>query len=198
METANLIMLIVSLLFLIVLSFFIFQIWIQSKETKLNIANFIQELNKGFLKSENNLKSAIDQINMHYSSENKPLYASVEILKEQLKELLYEIKKTKEDLLNTVSSNSETSDEKNKESIENLKTKSINKIIEIDDRIKELDKHLSEKLVNDITEIAKQNLEAIKLKQQETTTHFNKTSEEIKEELDKVLKAITEPLQIRN
>ena len=231
METANLIMLIVALIILLALSFFIFQIWIQSKETKLQISNFIQELQKGFASSDTSLKTAVDQICLTLTNENKTVIGSIEIIKEQLKEIISETKKSKDELKQHIVSSLESSDIKLNDAFEGLKTKTSNGIGElndtskqfkeqIEDRIKELDKHLSEKLVYDLTEltkkysgdlverntetlkvfsaIAKGYTEELKQKHQETVAQFISTSKEIQAEQNKVLRAITDPLQIKN
>jgi len=115
METANLIMLIVSLIILLALSFFIFQIWIQSKETKLQISSFIQELQKGFTNSDTSLKTAVDQICSTVTNENKIAISAAEAIKEQLKEIASDIKKTKEEIKQHIVSSLEPSDIKLKQ-----------------------------------------------------------------------------------
>lgn len=231
METANLIMLIVALIILLALSFFIFQIWIQSKETKLQISNFIQELQKGFTSSDNSLKTAVDQICLTITNENKTINSSLEAIKEQLKEIATDTKKNKDEIKQHIVLSLESSDIKLNDAFEVLKTKTSSGIGElndtskqfkeqIEDRIKELDKHLTEKLVYDLTELTKKysselvdrNTETLKAfsgianeytqelkqKHQETIAQFIATSKEIQTEQNKLFKAITDPLQLKN
>lgn len=108
-------MLIVSLIILLALSFFIFQIWIQSKETKLQISSFIQELQKGFTNSDTSLKTAVDQICSTVTNENKIAISAAEAIKEQLKEIASDIKKTKEEIKQHIVSSLEPSDIKLKQ-----------------------------------------------------------------------------------
>ncbi len=231
METANLIMLIVALIVIIALSFFIFQIWIQSKETKLQISNFIQELQKGFTSSDKSLKTAVEQISLTVATENKKVISSIEIMTDQLKEILNDNKKSKDEIKQHFASSLESANIKINDAIDGLKNKTSNSIDalngtskqfreQIEERIKDLDKHLTEKLIYDLTELtkkysgelaekntetlkafsltAKEYTEELKQKHQETIRQFLLTSKEIQEEQNKVLKAITDPLQIKN
>jgi len=194
METANLIMLIVALIVLLALSFFIFQIWVQSKETKLQISNFIQELQKGFTNSDTSLKAAVDQICLQNTSQNKPVIAALEIIKEQLKEIGSDIKKAKEEINQHIITSLESSDTKLNDAFEGLKTKTYNRIGELnetsklfkeqlEDRIKELDKHLTEKLVYDLTELTKKYSGELVERNTETLKSFSAIAKEYIEEL---------------
>ena len=90
MEIAILILAIVAVIFLVILTFFIFQIWVQSKETKIQIDNTLQELQKGFLNNENNIKNLI-------LSENKEISEKIELLKSQVREIETTVKKSLSD-----------------------------------------------------------------------------------------------------
>jgi preprotein translocase subunit YajC len=189
MENATLIILIIALIILLALCFFIFQIWVQSKETKLQLANFLQELQRGFTNTESNLKGTID------------------LLREQLKQTDSDLKKVKEEISEQINATTNSTNIKLNEALESLKNQTLSRIGELndtvkmlkeqlDDRVKELDKHLTGKLVEDLTSITKQYSEKLNEKHLAILSEFTKTSKEIKEEQKKLFKAITEPLKI--
>ena len=253
METAILVMLIVALIILLALTFFVFQIWFQSKETKLQINNFVQEIQKGFANNDNNIKDAIEKLTLTITTETKQLLASNENIKDQLKDNSVEIKKTKDEISQNVNSRLDASELKINFALESFKTSTGTNIGELSDsvklfkdhveeRIKELDKHFSEKLVYDLTELTKKysdelatkntesfnkfnsitteyvnevrtkhqdifnNLvktgreytEELKQKHQDTTSKLLEISKKIQEEQNVMLKAITDPLQIKH
>ena len=125
-ETVYLVTAAVALILLLILSFFIFQIWVTTKEIKIQIVTLINELQRGF----NNAGS------------------DIRLFKEQL-----------------------------------------------DGRMKELDKNLSEKLVGDLENIFDKYGQKITEKNDSFLKEFAKATEEIKLEQKKLLRAITEPLK---
>jgi hypothetical protein len=78
MDIAILILVIVAILLLGLLTFFIFQIWIQSKESKIQMVNHLQEIQKGFSNSENILRTLNVQLIEKISIENKIIGNSID------------------------------------------------------------------------------------------------------------------------
>ena len=87
MDIAILILVIVAVILLGIVTFFIFQIWVQSKEAKIQLTNHLQEIQKGFSNSDNNLKTLNLQLIESIGIENKGLVNAIDQLKEEIKDL---------------------------------------------------------------------------------------------------------------
>jgi hypothetical protein len=68
---------------------------------------------------------------------------------------------------------------------------------QLEDRLTSMDKHLTVKLVEDLTSITKQFSGELNERHLGTLNEFSKTSKEIKEEQKRLYTAITEPLKIK-
>jgi len=92
MEIAILILVIVAVIIICILTFFIFQIWVQSKETKIQLTNHLQEIQKGFSNSDNNLKNLNLQLIESIGIENKGIVNSIDDLKVEIKDFKKDLK----------------------------------------------------------------------------------------------------------
>lgn len=207
MDIAILILVIVAVILLGIVTFFIFQIWVQSKEAKIQLTNHRQEIQKGFSNSDNNLKTLNLQLIESIGIEHKGLVNSIDQLKEEIKDLENEIKDVKSEIIKNIDNHIQNSEGKISDGLESVKAKT-NSTIEglsdnvklfkdnIDARIKELDNNLSDKLVNDLTHLTNSYSKTLKDEQSKVLDRFEQTSNEISKKQSDILKAITEPLKI--
>jgi DNA anti-recombination protein RmuC len=188
MENTILILCIVTLVIVLILTFFIFQVWIQSKDTKIQLSNIFQELQKGL--------QTIESIN----AENKLILNSLDQVREKIKSVELEI-------LNNLEKHTQNSDQKILNDLETLKIRT-NSIIEglseniklfkenIESRIKELDSNLSHKLVSDLTYLINTYSKSVTSEQTKVLEQFERTSIEIQKMQNNILNEIKEPLKI--
>jgi len=207
MDIAILILVIVAVILLVILTFFIFQIWVQSKETKIQLTNQLQEIQKGFSNSDSNLKTLHLQMIESIGIEYKGLVISIDQLKEEVKALENDIEETKSEIIKNIDSLVQNSDTKISDGLESVKIKT-NSTIEglsdnvklfkdnIDARFKELDNNLSDKLVSDLTHLTNSYAKSLKEEQSKILDRFELTGKEINKKQSDILKAITEPLKI--
>lgn len=174
METALLVMLIVVLIAISAISFFVFQIWVHSKEMKLYMANVFSDMQKGFANSDEKIKTSNENLMIGLSNEIKVLTTVVDEMNDKHRDLidqqLVSIKMLKDHLseeLNLVKAQ--------------LSGKLIQDLLNITDKI-------SEGMKNQQLEIKRQ--------QDKVLNEFSSTSSAIAEELRKIYKAITDPLNI--
>jgi hypothetical protein len=207
MDIAILILVIVAVILLGIVTFFIFQIWVQSKEAKIQLTNQLQEIQKGFSNSDNNLKTLNLQLIESIGIENKGLINSIDQLKEEIKDLENEIKDVKSEIIKNIDNHIQNSEVKISDGLESVKAKTNSKIEglsdsvkifkdNIDARIKELDNNLSDKLVNDLTHLTNSYSKTLKDEQSKVLERFEQASKEISKKQSDILKAITEPLKI--
>lgn len=207
MDIAILILVIVAVILLSIVTFFIFQIWVQSKEAKIQLTNHLQEIQKGFSNSDNNLKTLNLQLIESIGIEHKGLVNAIDLLKEEIKDLVNEIKDVKSEIIKNIDNHIQNSEGKISDGLESVKAKT-NSTIEglsdsvklfkdnIDARIKELDNNLSDKLVNDLTHLTNSYSKTLKDEQSKVLDRFEQASNEISKKQSDILKAITEPLKI--
>jgi hypothetical protein len=174
MDIAILILVIVAILLLGLLTFFIFQIWIQSKESKIQMVNHLQEIQKGFSNSENILRTLNVQLIEKISIENKIIGNSIDQFRLEIKEL-------DKQLIEKIS----------------IENKIIgNSIDQFGIEIKVLDNNLSDKLVKDLTDLTNKYAKKLSDEQIKILNHFELAGKEINAKQGDILKAITEPLKI--
>lgn len=207
MDIAILILVIVAVILLGIVTFFIFQIWVQSKEAKIQLTNHLQEILKGFSNSDNNLKTLTIQLIESIGIEHKGLVNAIDQLKEEIKDLENEIKDVKSEIIKNIDNHIQNSEGKISDGLESVKAKT-NSTIEglsdsvklfkdnIDARIKELDNNLSDKLVNDLTHLTNSYSKTLMDEQSKVLDRFEQASKEISKKQSDILKAITEPLKI--
>lgn len=206
MDIAILILLIVTLILLGIVTFFIFQIWIQSKESKIHLTNHLQEIQKGFSQMDHNLKIQNNQVIDNIRVDQKNLANSLEAIKENLKEVNTEIIKIINDI-SQIDSRIQNSERRMIDSLDSLKVKTSTSVEELSDnvrifkvniesRIKEFDLSISERLVSNLTDITREYSENIKEQQEEVLEFFERTARDIDKNQANILHAITEPLKI--
>jgi predicted PurR-regulated permease PerM len=207
MDIAILILVIVAVILLGILTFFIFQIWVQSKETKIQLTNHLQEIQKGFSNSDSNLKTLNLQLIESIRIENKGLVSSIDQLKEEIKDLEKELKAIESEILKNIDNHIQNSEGKIADGLESVKNKT-NSTIEgltdsvklfkdnIESRIKELDSNISDKLVDDLTHLTNTYSKGLKEEQSKLLERFEQATKEINKKQGDILKAITEPLKI--
>lgn len=207
MDIAILILVIVAVILLGILTFFIFQIWVQSKEAKIQLTNHLQEIQKGFSNSDNNLKTLNLQLIESIGIEHKGLVNAIDQLKEEIKDLENEIKDVKSEIIKNIDNHIQNSEGKISDGLESVKAKT-NSTIEglsdsvklfkdnIDSRIKELDNNLSDMLVKDLTHLTNSYSKNLKEEQSKVLERFEQATKEISKKQSDILKAITEPLKI--
>jgi len=207
MDITILILVIIAVILLGILTFFIFQIWVQSKETKIQLTNHLQEIQKGFSNSDSNLKTLNLQLIESISIEHKGLVSSIDQLKEEIKDLEKELADVGAETIKHIDSHIQSSEGKISDGLESVKTKT-NSTIEglsdsvklfkdnIESRIKELDNNISDKLVSDLTHLTNNYSKGLKEEQAKVIERFEQASKEINKKQGDILKAITEPLKI--
>lgn len=207
MDIAILILVIVAVILLGILTFFIFQIWVQSKETKIQLTNHLQEIQKGFSNSDSNLKTLNLQLIESIGIENKGLVSSIDQLKEEIKDLEKELKDIESEILKNIDNHIQNSEGKIADGLESVKNKTKSTIEgltdsvklfkdNIESRIKELDSNISDKLVDDLTHLTNTYSKGLKEEQSKLLERFEQASKEINKKQGDILKAITEPLKI--
>jgi hypothetical protein len=222
MDIAILILVIVAVILLGILTFFIFQIWVQSKETKLQLTSVVDDIKKNFVELESNQKKQSESISEHIKLEfdkassnvnelkakvqslENELMASNEIVKEQIEKKTLNTENRLIEHLNRITRTQESKIDdqfsslklKTESSIQSL-SDSVNLLrSNIESRIKEIDSNLSEKLVSDLTHLTKSYSKEVKEEQSKVLDRFEQTSKEISKKQSDILKAITEPLKI--
>lgn len=207
MDIAILILVIVAVILLGILTFFIFQIWVQSKETKIQLTNHLQEIKKGFSNSDSNLKTLNLQLIESISIEHKGLVSSIDQLKEEIKDLKKELADVGAETVKHIDNHIQSSELKIADGLDSVKSKT-NSTIEgltdsvklfkdnIESRIKELDNNISDKLVSDLTHLTNNYSKGLKEEQVKVLERFEQASKEINKKQGDILKAITEPLKI--
>jgi hypothetical protein len=222
MDIAILILVIVAVILLGILTFFIFQIWVQSKETKLQLTSVVDDIKKNFVELESNQKKQSESITEHIklefdkaSSNVNELKAKVQSLENELKDsneiVIEQIEKktlnTENRLIEHLNRITRTQESKIDDQFSSLKLKTESSIQSLSDsvnlfrsniesRIKEIDSNLSEKLVSDLTHLTKSYSKEVKEEQSKVLDRFEQTSKEIGKKQSDILKAITEPLKI--
>ncbi|MFM2156550.1 MAG: hypothetical protein RL516_1299 [Bacteroidota bacterium] len=161
MEIAILILIIVSVILLSIVTFFSFQIWVQTKEAKLQLANHHQDIQKGFSNADNNMTALNLQLANHHQEilkgfsnsdnnlktlnlqlidsigiEYKGLVNSILQLKEEVGELGNEIKDVKSEILKNMDSYSQKSEGKISDGLESVKIKTNSTIEGLSDSVK--------------------------------------------------------------
>jgi len=222
MDIAILILVIVAVILLGILTFFIFQIWVQSKETKLQLTSVVDDIKKNFVELESNQKKQSESITEHIKLEfdkassnvnelkakvqslENELMVSNEIVKEQIEKKTLNTENRLIEHLNRITRTQESKIDdqfsslklKTESSIQSL-SDSVNLLrSNIESRIKEIDSNLTEKLVSDLTHLTKSYSKEVKEEQSKVLDRFEQTSKEIGKKQSDILKAITEPLKI--
>jgi predicted PurR-regulated permease PerM len=222
MDIAILILVIVAVILLGILTFFIFQIWVQSKETKLQLTSVVDDIKKNFVELESNQKKQSESITEHIKLEfdkassnvnelkakvqslENELMVSNEIVKEQIEKKTLN---TENRLIEHFNRITRTQESKIDDQFSSLKLKTESSIQSLSDsvnllrsniesRIKEIDSNLTEKLVSDLTHLTKSYSKEVKEEQSKVLDRFEQTSKEIGKKQSDILKAITEPLKI--
>lgn len=222
MDIAILILVIVAVILLGILTFFIFQIWVQSKETKLQLTSIVDDIKKNFVELESNQKKHSESITEHIKLEFDKASSNVNELKAKVQSLENELKVSNEIVIEQIEKktlNTEnrliehlnritrTQESKIDDQFSSLKLKTESSIQSLSDsvnllrsniesRIKEIDSNLSEKLVSDLTHLTKSYSKEVKEEQSKVLDRFEQTSKEIGKKQSDILKAITEPLKI--
>lgn len=207
MEIAILILVIVAVIILCILTFFIFQIWVQSKETKIQLTNHLQEIQKGFSNSDNNLKNLNLQLIESIGIENKGIVNSIDDLKVEIKDFKKDLKFVAEEITKHIDMHIQNSVGKIADGLESVKSKTTTTIEgltdnlklfkdKIESRIKELDNNISDKLVSDLTHLTNAYSKGLKEEQTKVLERFEQASYEINKKQGDILKSITEPLKI--
>ena len=222
MEIAILILVITSLLILGATCFFSFQIWIQSKELKINISSMNDEIKKINTELNSNLNSKINLIQNIISEELEKICKKMQELNDQNIKLENNIGNTKNFLNEQVEIKLKSSEKKIIDSfnshgfsLENTITEQnmkLEKVIEkqteslsgsnktlkhsIENQMKEIDDKLNIKLVNDLNQLIENTNNETKKIVNEVLSKFDKTAGDIEVRQKTLLKAITEPLSI--
>lgn len=222
MDIAILILVIVAVILLGILTFFIFQIWVQSKETKLQLTAVVEDIKKSFLELESSHKKQSDSFSENIKLEFERASSNINELKGKIQSLENELKVSNEIVIEQIEKktlNTEnrliehlnrinrTQDSKIDDQFSSLKLKtesSIQSLLDsvnllrnnIESRIKEIDSNLSEKLVSDLTHLTKHYSKELKEEQSKVLDRFEQASKEISKKQSDILKAITEPLKI--
>jgi len=222
MDIAILILVIVAVILLGILTFFIFQIWVQSKETKLQLTSVVDDIKKNFAELESNQKKQSETITEHIKLEFDKASSNVNELKTKIQSLENELKVSNEIIIEQIEKKtlntenrliehlnriSRTQESKIDDQFSSLKLKTESSIQSLSDsvnllrsniesRIKEIDSNLSEKLVSDLTHLNKIYYKEVKEEQSKVLDRFEQTSKEISKKQSDILKAITEPLKI--
>lgn len=222
MDIAILILVIVAVILLGILTFFIFQIWVQSKETKLQLTSVVDDIKKNFSELESNQKKQSETISEYIKLEFEKASLNVNELKVKIQSLENELKVSNEIVIEQIEKktlNTEnrliehlnrinrTQESKIDDQFSSLKLKtestsqslseSVNLLrTSVESRIKEIDSNLSEKLVSDLTHLTKSYSKDIKEEQSKVLDRFEQTSKEISKKQNDILKTITEPLKI--
>jgi type II secretory pathway pseudopilin PulG len=167
MDIAILILVIVAVILLGILTFFIFQIWINATEAKIQLTNNLQEIKYLENKLEDVRSEIIKNIDKH-----------IQIYQGNISDGLESVKTKTNSAIEGLS-----------DSVKHFKDN-------IDSRIKELDYNLSDKLVKDLTHLTNSYSKNLKEEQSNVLDRFEQTSKEISNKQSNILKAITEPLKI--
>jgi hypothetical protein len=167
MEIAILILVVVAVILLALLMFFTFQNWIQSKETRIQLANYSMEIKKGFEINETLLREFKQHFSDEIQSSEKRNLEKFELANSTISNRLNELES----------------------SIKILKDS-------FESRMKEIDTNLSEKLVGELKFLTKKYLLEVQEEQTIILKKFDSTIEEIRQTQANTLKAITEPLNL--
>jgi hypothetical protein len=208
MIIAILIIVIVSLIILALLSFFIFQIWVQHKELKIQLSNHMTEIKNGFINFESSQKAlniqTLEILKLDYNS----VLNAIEQMKEEIKKLEINVNENSKEIINQNSKDVKNSEVKTEEFLDSFKIKN-NTIIEslsdniklfkenIESRFKDLEYSVSQKLIGDLTHLVNNYSEDLKEIQQDIFDNFELKAKSINDKQVEILNAILEPLNIK-
>jgi predicted PurR-regulated permease PerM len=96
MDIAILILVIVAVILLGIVTFFIFQIWVQSKETKLQLTTLVEDIKKSFVELESNHKKQSDSLSENIKHEFERTSSIINDLKGKIQSLENELKVSNE------------------------------------------------------------------------------------------------------
>jgi hypothetical protein len=222
MDITILILVIVAVILLGIVTFFIFQIWVQSKETTIQLSSVVDETKRSFADLETNQKKQNEKISDNLRVEFERVNTFITELKSKVQNLESVLKVSNEIILEqtekkTINSENRILEHLNRtnraieskleDQFGSMKLKSESSMQSLSDstnllrtniesRIKEIDSNLSDKLVSDLTYLTKNYSKDLKEEQAKVLERFEQASKEINKKQGDILKAITEPLKI--